>query len=204
MKTTSSARPPSVQCRQSSVSLRARAVAPETRMMFNWAPPNYSVGRAAGANCGTPFPPWCVPRNLFSASCAPTRRWPAGPRVAIARKRWRESCAGICRVRSPLRVRVAEERNGQLELAADAGAIAAIVRQRSAELLTALKREGWEFTGIRVRVQVRSEPRPTPESRLQIQLDRSRSAAVGGARAASCPAGPLKAALASDFSAAAG
>ena len=85
-----------------------------------------------------------------------------------ARRDREEALAGIVRRHLPrplaLRVRIAEERNGQLELAADAGAVAAIVRQRSAELLTALKREGWEFTGIRVRVQVRIEPVPQPES----------------------------------------
>jgi len=53
------------------------------------------------------------------------------------------------------RVRVADCRRDPLELVADAGAIAAIVRQRSVELLAGLKREGWEFTGMRVRVQVR-------------------------------------------------
>jgi hypothetical protein len=76
--------------------------------------------------------------------------------------------AGIVRRHLPRplapRVRVTEERNGQLELAADAGAIAAIVRQRSAELLTALKREGWQFTGIRVRVQVRVRPAAASEN----------------------------------------
>jgi len=79
-----------------------------------------------------------------------------------ARRDREEALAGIVRRHLPrplgLRIRIAEERNGQLELAADAGAVAAIVRQRSAELLTALKREGWEFTGIRVRVQVRGQP----------------------------------------------
>ena len=92
-----------------------------------------------------------------------------------------------------LRIRVAEERNGQLELAADAGAIAAIVRQRSAELLTALKREGWEFTGIRVRVQVRVDPQPkrkvvaNPVDRTLLQPLVALSHAL--------PAGPLKTAL---------
>jgi hypothetical protein len=92
-----------------------------------------------------------------------------------------------------LRIRIAEERNGQLELAADAGAIAAIVRQRSAELLTALKREGWEFTGIRVRVQVRVEPGPTRKP-LANPVDRS-SLQPLSALARGLPDGALKTAL---------
>ena len=194
MKTTASARPPSVQCRQSSVRLRTRAVAPETRMMFNWGSSRpFPSRRAAECEGRPPLPPWCVPRNLFSASFAPTRRWPNGPPAAIARKRSRVSCAGICRVRLALRIRIAEERNGQLELAADAGAIAAIVRQRSAELLTALKREGWEFTGIRVRVQVRTEPAPSRKP-LANPVDRSALQPLS-ALARGLPDGPLKTAL---------
>ena len=45
-----------------------------------------------------------------------------------------------------------------LELATGAGAIAATVRQRGPDLLAALRREGWDFTEIRVRVQVRPSP----------------------------------------------
>ena len=45
-----------------------------------------------------------------------------------------------------------------LELATGAGAIAATVRQRGPDLLAALRREGWDFTEIRVRVQVRANP----------------------------------------------
>ena len=93
-----------------------------------------------------------------------------------ARRDREEALAGIVRRHLPrplaLRIRIAEDRNGQLELAADAGAVAAIVRQRSAELLTALKREGWEFTGIRVRVQVRVDPVPHRKA-LANPLDRS-------------------------------
>ena len=43
-----------------------------------------------------------------------------------------------------------------LELTTGAGAIAATVRQRGPDLLAALRREGWDFTEIRVRVQVRA------------------------------------------------
>ena len=62
------------------------------------------------------------------------------------------------------RVRVADTLDGQLELAADAGAVAAIVRQRNVELLAALKHAGWEFTSIRVRVQVRADAGPKKKS----------------------------------------
>src|SRR5262249_50422883 len=93
-----------------------------------------------------------------------------------ARRDREEALAGVVRRHLPsplaLRVRIAEERNGQLELAADAGAVAAIVRQRSAELLNALKREGWEFTGIRVRVQVRVDP-PARRKVVANPVDRS-------------------------------
>jgi hypothetical protein len=91
------------------------------------------------------------------------------------------------------RLRIAEERNGQLELAADSGAVAAIVRQRSAELLTALKREGWEFTGIRVRVQVRADPLPRPKI-LPNPIDRQMLQPLAQL-ARTLPAGPLKTSL---------
>ena len=52
------------------------------------------------------------------------------------------------------RVRVAEAVPGALTLAAAAGAVAAVVRQRSPDLLAGLRREGWNFTEFRVVVQV--------------------------------------------------
>jgi Dna[CI] antecedent, DciA len=114
-----------------------------------------------------------------------------------ARRDREELLAGIVRRCLPrpiaLRIRIAEERDGQLELAADAGAVAAIVRQRSAELLTALTREGWEFTGIRVRVQVRAEPMPHRKP-LANPVDRSALQPLS-ALARTLPEGPLKTAL---------
>jgi hypothetical protein len=114
-----------------------------------------------------------------------------------ARRDREEALAGIVRRHLPrplgLRIRVAEERNGQLELAADAGAVAAIVRQRSAELLTALKREGWEFTGIRVRVQVRVDPLPRPKI-LPNPIDRPLLQPLAQL-ARTLPASPLKTSL---------
>jgi hypothetical protein len=114
-----------------------------------------------------------------------------------ARRDREELLAGIVRRHLPrplaLRIRSAEERGLQLELVADAGAVAAIVRQRSAELLTALKREGWEFTGIRVRVQVRADPVPIRKP-LANPVDRS-SLRPLSALARTLPPGPLKTAL---------
>lgn len=92
-----------------------------------------------------------------------------------------------------MRIHVADARNGELELAADAGAVAGILRQRSAELLGTLRRQGWEFTGIRVRVQVRCDPAP-PEKSLAIPVDRSALQPLT-ALARTLPRGPLKAAL---------
>ena len=52
------------------------------------------------------------------------------------------------------RVRVAEMGSGTLTLAVAAGAVAAVIRQRTPDLLRGLRREGWDFTELRLRVQV--------------------------------------------------
>jgi len=91
------------------------------------------------------------------------------------------------------RIHVVDARNGELELAADAGAVAGMLRQRSPELLRTLQRQGWEFTGIRVRVQVRGDRVPTPKP-VVIPLDRS-SLRPLSALARTLPRGPLKSAL---------
>jgi hypothetical protein len=115
----------------------------------------------------------------------------------IARRDREEALAQVIRRHLPrplaVRIRVAEGRDGQLELAADAGAVAAIVRQRSAELLSALKRERWEFTGIRVRVQVRTDPQPRRKP-IANPLDRSALRPLS-ALARSLPPGALRTAL---------
>jgi hypothetical protein len=114
-----------------------------------------------------------------------------------ARRGSEEALTGIIRRLLPrplaTRIRVVDARTGQLELAADAGAIAAIVRQRHPELLSALRREGFEFTGIRVRVQVRVDP-PQTRKPLANPLDRA-SLQPLSTLARDLPAGPLKAAL---------
>jgi hypothetical protein len=92
-----------------------------------------------------------------------------------------------------MRIHVADVRNGELEIAADAGAVAGMLRQRSTDLLRTLRRQGWEFTGIRVRVQVRADPGAAPKPVVN-QLDRSSLQSLA-ALARTLPRGPLKAAL---------
>jgi len=58
------------------------------------------------------------------------------------------------------RVRVAEAVTPILKLAVPAGAVAAVVRQRSPDLLAGLRREGLHFTELEVRVQVGNAPLP--------------------------------------------
>ena len=70
-------------------------------------------------------------------------------------------------------IRVSATGGQCLELAAGAGAIAAVVRQRAPDLLAALRREGWDFTEIRIRVQVRAAER-SAEKRFSNQVDVSK------------------------------
>jgi hypothetical protein len=58
------------------------------------------------------------------------------------------------------RVRVAEAAPPALTLAVAAGALAAVVRQRSPDILAGLRREGFDFSELRVRVQVSFDPQP--------------------------------------------
>jgi len=92
------------------------------------------------------------------------------------------------------RIRVAEERGPELNLIADAGAIAAVARQRAPDLLAELQREGCEFTSIRVRVQVVGAGPKIQKPALK-QIDRSALRTLG-TLAQELPAGPLKVALA--------
>lgn len=91
------------------------------------------------------------------------------------------------------RVRVAEAEPQALTLAVAAGAIAAVVRQRSPDILAGLRREGWDFTELRVRVQVKSDPvQPPKDSHIQrIKINSTPLAAL----ARELPPGPLRAAL---------
>jgi hypothetical protein len=91
------------------------------------------------------------------------------------------------------RVRVAEATPQALALAVAAGAVAAVVRQRTPDILAGLRREGWDFTELRVRVQVRREPplppRTSPKQRAKVELTSFKQLA------ATLPEGPLRAAI---------
>ena len=81
-----------------------------------------------------------------------------------------------------------------LELATATGAIASVVRQRGPDLVAALRREGWEFSGIRLRVQPRQAPQELPKP-LPRQWDSTARHALAGLQA-SLPPGPLRSAVA--------
>ena len=85
-------------------------------------------------------------------------------------------------------------RDGVLELAASAGAIAAALRQRAPDLRAALVQNGWDFTEIRVRVQVAG--RTSPAQKIQKRQWDSANAAPLFDLAPTLPEGPLKAAIA--------
>jgi hypothetical protein len=91
------------------------------------------------------------------------------------------------------RVRVAEALHPTLTLATSTGTIAAVVRQRLPDILGELRREGCNFTEIRVRVQVRVDA-PEPVKSLKIQRKRADPAPLQRL-ADSLADGPLKAAL---------
>ena len=78
-------------------------------------------------------------------------------------------------------------------ITADAGAVAAIVRQRLPDIAAALQREGINSSGLRVRVQVRIDP-ATAAKPLKNQPDRI-SLQPLGELARQLPPGPLRLAL---------
>ena len=75
------------------------------------------------------------------------------------------------------RVRVAGVRGTVLELAVSAGAVATVIRQRTPDMTMALRREGWDFTEIKIRVQAPAAER-RPEKRLSHQLDTDSATAL--------------------------
>jgi hypothetical protein len=91
------------------------------------------------------------------------------------------------------RVRVAEVAPPVLHLAVAAGAVAAVVRQRTPDILAGLRREGCDFTELRVRVQVRVDADPTRKTVLKqnIRVDSAPLRQL----ARDLPDGPLKAAV---------
>ena len=123
----------------------------------------------------------------------------ADPALAAwdARRRREVALTAIVRRHLPRplaeRIRVADERGPELNLIADAGAIAAVARQRAPDLLADLKREGCEFTSIRVRVQVAAGPERS-EKTLVKQVDRLALRPLA-TLARDLPSGPLKTAL---------
>jgi hypothetical protein len=100
--------------------------------------------------------PFAVPRPLRLAQV-----FERDAALAGWSQRHREEARLTAAVRAQLprplapQVRVAASDSKSIELAAGAGAVAAILRQRAPDLLAALRREGWDFTELRVRVQVR-------------------------------------------------
>jgi hypothetical protein len=124
----------------------------------------------------------------------------ADPALAAwdARRRREAALTAIVRRHLPRplaeRIRVADEKGLELNLIADAGAIAAVARQRAPDLLAELQREGCEFTSIRVRVQVAAAPARS-EKILAKQIDRNAMRPLA-TLARDLPPGPLKTALA--------
>ena len=115
-----------------------------------------------------------------------------------ARRRREEVITNLLRRHVPRaladRVRVADAEGNELQLAVEAGAIAAIIRQRTPDLVAALQRDGWQFTGIRVRVQVKIPP-DIPH-KIDINQPDIESLRPLAGLARKLPAGPLKTALA--------
>jgi hypothetical protein len=124
----------------------------------------------------------------------------ADPTIAgwDARRRREAELTGFVRRQLPRpladRVRVADAEGHELQLAVDAGAIAAIVRQRTPDLIATLRRDGWQFTGIRVRVQVRITPQI--QRKVDVNQPDKESLRPLAGLARKLPAGPLKNALA--------
>jgi hypothetical protein len=88
------------------------------------------------------------------------------------------------------RVRVAEAVTPTLALAVPAGAVAAVVRQRSPDLLAGLRREGWDFTEFIVRVQVGTAV--LPHTKMKTNQIHKVNPAPLRQLAAELPAGPLR------------
>jgi len=124
----------------------------------------------------------------------------ADPRLAAWDARRRHEQALTLMIRRSLPRPIAEQVavcaavSETLELATASGAVAAVVRQRSPDLIAALQREGWEFTVIRVRVQPQRDG-VAPKKQLPNQWD-SNATRVLSRLEAGLPSGPLKASLA--------
>jgi hypothetical protein len=91
------------------------------------------------------------------------------------------------------RVRVAQAEPPSIVLAVPSGAVAAALRQRSPDILAGLRREGINFTELRVQVQLgqapNAPPKVAPGQRVRIDTAPLRALAL------QLPDGPLKAAI---------
>jgi hypothetical protein len=161
---------------------RHRDVGTRGRMMFN--------GRLSHRGPPLSRPPSHRPLARVLASDARFAEWTARHRDEVALTR-------LVRKHLPRpigeRVHVADSRNGTLELAASAGAIAAALRQRAPDLRAALARDGCDFTEVRVRVQVAGTTR-TEQKAPKRQWDSSAASALFDL-ADRLPGGPLQEAL---------
>jgi hypothetical protein len=92
------------------------------------------------------------------------------------------------------RLHVVDGRGATLELGTTAGSIASVVRQRGPNIIAALRREGWQFSGIHLRVQPPFMPLSSAKN-VPRQWD-SASRRPMAQLEATLPPGPLKAALA--------
>ena len=91
------------------------------------------------------------------------------------------------------RMHVMEATPPLLHLAVAAGAVAAVLRQRSPAILAALRREGWDFTEMRVHVQV-TPHRSEKEKTVKQQRDKVDIAPLQQL-GRTLPDGPLKRAV---------
>lgn len=91
------------------------------------------------------------------------------------------------------RVRVVQAEPPLLILAVPSGAVAAALRQRTPEILAGLRREGVNFTDLRVQVQLGQAlgPKPKVEIGQRVRIN----AAPLRALAEDLPEGPLRAAI---------
>ena len=170
-KSTSRAEPPSIQCRQSKVSVRARPLAPETTIMSKLpllclpVPPGQAFQRRYTTIRMRPL------RQILSESAL----------GGLFLRRQRELAVLQC-VREALppalaaQVSIVDARLAELALVAGSGAAAGLIRQRIPVLLERLRCAGLEFTGIQVGVQVRPSG-TAPLKHVAKQLD-SESAAT--------------------------
>jgi len=87
---------------------------------------------------------------------------------------------------------VASMNAGELILFADNGAVAAKLRQMTTRILTSLRQQGYEITGIRLRVQVSIRDNPLPRKQISLSVEARN---VINSLTDRLPSSPLKLAL---------